>query len=45
MVGVGIATVVEGNPPIQTYIVARYAPPGNVIGRFAENVMRPVVAI
>jgi len=42
MVGVGIATVVEGNPPIQTYIVARYAPPGNVIGRFAENVMRPV---
>ncbi|XP_020622428.1 ectin-like [Orbicella faveolata] len=45
MVGAGIATVVGGRPPIQTYIVARYAPPGNVLGRFTENVMRPVVPI
>ena len=45
MVGVGIATVVGGSPPVQTYIVARYAPPGNVIGRFAENVMRLVVPV
>lgn len=45
MVGAGIATVVGGRPPIQTYIVVRYAPPGNVLGRFTENVMRPVVPI
>jgi len=42
MVGAAIARVVGGSPPIQTYIVARYDPPGNVIGRFSENVMRPV---
>lgn len=43
MVGAAVKTVVGGFPPIQTYIVARYAPPGNIIGQFSENVVPPVV--
>ena len=43
MVGAGIATVDGGFPPVQTYIVARYAPRGNIIGQFSQNVLRPVV--
>ena len=37
-VGVGIATKKDENGDIITYIVARYSPPGNILGQFAANV-------
>ncbi|KAL9981233.1 hypothetical protein ACROYT_G009908 [Oculina patagonica] len=42
MVGVGIATIGGGMTPIQTYVVARYLPRGNILGQFATNVARPI---
>uniref|UniRef100_A0A803J2F5 SCP domain-containing protein n=1 Tax=Xenopus tropicalis TaxID=8364 RepID=A0A803J2F5_XENTR len=35
--GVGVATDGKGT----FYVVGRYSPPGNVIGQFQENVLRP----
>ena len=39
----GVATVVEvvNGGSIETYIVARYTPPGNIEGKFKENVIKP----
>lgn len=40
---VGVATVVEvvSEGSVETYIVARYTPPGNIEGKFEENVIKP----
>ena len=41
MVGAAIATKGVEMNQVQTYVVALYAPAGNVLGQFTENVMRP----
>ncbi|XP_068750095.1 ectin-like isoform X2 [Montipora capricornis] len=39
---VGVAITTKGEAPyIETFIVARYSPQGNMLGRFEENVHRP----
>lgn len=40
-VGVALAANKSEDGWIETYIVARYSPQGNIRGRFAENVKRP----
>ena len=39
-IGVAIATKPK-NGMTETYIVARYSPPGNMLGEFETNVERP----
>lgn len=36
--GIGVATSSTGG----TYVVANYDPPGNYVGKFKENVPRPI---
>ena len=38
----GVATITELNPEtgnLDTYVVARYTPEGNVLGKFEQNVL------
>lgn len=38
----GVAISTKGKAPkVETFIVARYSPPGNWLGEFSENVMHP----
>jgi len=37
-VGVGKATVTSPNGYIETYIVARFSPPGNYVGEYTSEV-------
>lgn len=37
-VGVALATKRDKDGYIDTYIVARFSPPGNILGQFADNV-------
>ncbi|KAJ7382012.1 hypothetical protein OS493_037714 [Desmophyllum pertusum] len=37
-VGVGLKKIVNSDGYTETYVVARYSPPGNVWGQFADNV-------
>lgn len=42
-VGAGLATIgPDASGAIQTYIVARYYPQGNILGVFGQNVFEPV---